>query len=253
MTVETARYLDSTPVSGREVLPTLEEVTESFIDEKSTLQGWLELLYKTWADGSFIDTRGTVWLDTRSLPVATRVPALVDLTLFHPSSHETHLRQGRLYLRGSRVCRLLDSIVAGTERDNRENLERIAINGEVSRELYILVRNCPLAMKRQDSTLEKLNEVRTRLRKQRIRRHALLKDELTGEKLQHATFFFVRHPALFPELSENPDNGLMINQTTLETLRRLRPTDENELFRIAHRRRWTRDWYPVFLRQINTP
>lgn len=250
MTAQTARYLDSTQVSGREVLPTLEEVTESFIDEKSTLQGWLDLLYETWADGSFIDPRGNVWLDTRSLPVATRVPALVDLTLFHPSGDETRLRQGRLYLRGSRVSRLLDSIVAGTERDNREHLERIAINGEVSRELYTLVRDSALARRRQESTLDSLNEVRTHLRKQRIRRHALLEDELTGEKLQRPTFVYIRHPALYPELAENPDNGLAVNRSTLETLRHHRSTDENELFRIAHRRQWARDWYPAFLRQI---
>lgn len=253
MTAETARYLDSTPVSGREVLPTLEEVTDSFIDEKSTLQGWLELLYETWADGSFVDPRGNVWLDTRSLPVAIRVPALVDLTLFHPSGDETRLRQGRLFLRGSRVCRLLDSIVAGTERDNREHLERIAVNGEVCRELYFLVRNSALATRRQDSTLDSLNEVRTNLRKQRIRRHALLQDELTGDRLQRAAFFHIRHPAFFPEAAEDPDNGLVVNQSTLEILRRLRPADEIELFRIAHRRKWTRDWYPAFLRQVNSP
>lgn len=232
-------------IRGRVVLPEWNEVEESFIDEKTILGPWIERLYFAWADGSMVDPEGNIWLDMDVLFPIIRVSSLVDMARFAPGKAEQAKLEDRLFLRGQKVARVIDNVVAKVDRNNGKRELRLALNAEISKELYLIIRNSDRARRRQNSFYDSLREKREELKSARIRRNRITNDELTGEPMTsaEAEFAYVRMPSLYKELVGNPENGLVVKKETFATIRKGNVADERELGRLCDRHNWSKEWY----------
>jgi len=225
---------------GHAALPPREQLDSWFIkDAEAKLAAQIREVIGGWSDGCFVDPIGNVWVDSDFLYPIVRVASLVDLTRFHPRKVDSLMLNENTYFRGARIGRVIDSVI---EKVDKDNTNRCA---EVSKELFLLIRDSKTARQRQKQYYDNFDDVRKRLRKMRLRKFRITEDELTGEKLDPRTaeFTYVREPAFYRELTQDIDNGLVVNSDTYETLLKSTATDEKELYRLCDRNDWNKEWY----------
>lgn len=230
-------------IEGNAVLPQWLEVQDSFIDEKPLMGGWIESVFRAWSDGSQIDPQGNIWLDANQLHQVIRVGSLVDLIKYCPGAHNSFHVEDRTLLRGTRVAKVIEQVIAKIDSRLGDRERRIVTNAEISKELYLLVRNSSPARRRQNRLYDSLHNRRADLKSDRTRKLRVARDELTGEGLRQAEFAYIRTPALYSELIGNIANGLVVNEATFDVIRRAQPADERELFQLCRKQNWSGDWY----------
>ena len=235
------------------MMPLPAELQESFIDEKTALGNWLDELIESWTQGAQIDPLGCVWLEEDRLNKSIRIGPLIDMLKFRPGRHEAKTLQETVYFRGPRLAEILDSIVYQLEKDQTAELSdrsqkthRIRTNAEVAKEFYLILRDSGEARARQQDHFQTFEATRSRLKKMRIHRRAQLTDELTGEPLRKTEFFYIRQPSFYPELADDPENGLVVNEDTSLILGARLPAGESELITLCKKFDWSTGWVKPF-------
>lgn len=86
------------------------------------------------------------------------------------------------------------------------------------------------------------------MKKKRIKKYNIKIDELTGEKLikKTAQFSHIRSYALFKEISDKIENGLIVNKEVHAVITKEGINDEEELLELCTKKGWNKDWYEKF-------
>lgn len=93
-----------------------------------------------------------------------------------------------------------------------------------------------------------LKEQKKKLKKKRIKKYKIELDELTKEKLDRkCEFSHIRSCSMYKHLSDNIDNGLIINSETHQLITARGVNDEKELKDLCIEQKWCLDWYDIFL------
>jgi hypothetical protein len=97
-----------------------------------------------------------------------------------------------------------------------------------------------------------MNAAKRRLKKQRIKRLSICRDELTGiPLLPTSEFSHIRSCAIYPQLTPFTWNGLIVNKNIHQTITDAYINDEDELYDLCRSQRWSTDWYEDYIRQLN--
>lgn len=88
---------------------------------------------------------------------------------------------------------------------------------------------------------------RKSLKDKRKRKYKIKLDELTGEKLKKfSEFSHIRSVALYKEIADSIDNGLVVNKTTHEIITARGINNEEELKKLCQENNWNLGWYEKY-------
>ena len=153
---------------------------------------------------------------------------------------------GELYIRGYKVLELL----AKTIEENGAGKK--GLNLEASKKFYDAINTCESVRLQRLEYDYTLNEARKKLKKKRRTKYKLTHDELTGEPLiiRSCEFSHIRSQAMYRELSDHIDNGLIVNKETHRLITERGINDENELLSFCKEQGWKTDWYDAYIHKF---
>ncbi len=98
---------------------------------------------------------------------------------------------------------------------------------------------------------EGLKDQRKKLKGNRIRKYKIKYDELTGDAIKRdAEFSHIRSVSMYKSVSDNVDNGLIVNKDTHKIITARGIHDEVELKRLCEEYGWNVDWYYTYIEKL---
>ncbi len=154
---------------------------------------------------------------------------------------------GKLYIRGYKV---LEQLAKNIEENG---VGKKGANLEASKQYYEAINTCPTVKLRRLEYDHTLNEARKGLKKKRRTKYKIKVDELTGEPLVVRTceFSHIRSYALYRELADHIDNGLIVNKETHRLITERGINDEHELLELCKEYGWSTKWYEAYQKKFN--
>lgn len=94
----------------------------------------------------------------------------------------------------------------------------------------------------------RLEEIK-KLKDKRIKYNNITHDELTGKELNKKTaeFSHIRSKILYRAISNNINNGLIVNKSTHDIITQNCVEDEEDLKTLCIQMNWNLDWYRIFI------
>ena len=91
-------------------------------------------------------------------------------------------------------------------------------------------------------------DARKSLKPKRRRKYKIKFDELTGAPLKrNAEFSHIRSYSMYKHLSDNIDNGLLVNKEIHQLITERGINDENQLLALCQEQGWKTDWYETYI------
>lgn len=204
-------------------------------------------LQRAWRDSILIDEKGWMWVKKNKLHSIIRTnKANAQFLVMRLSSEFKCNFNGELYIRGYKVLELL----AKTIEENGAGKK--GLNLEASKKFYDAINTCESVRLQRLEYDYTLNEARKKLKKKRRTKYKLTHDELTGEPLiiRSCEFSHIRSQAMYRELSDHIDNGLIVNKETHRLITERGINDENELLSFCKEQGWKTDWYDAYIHKF---
>ena len=122
-----------------------------------------------------------------------------------------------------------------------------------SEKIYKAIRDSDTAENIRTTYIKQIQDSRKNLKNKRIRKYKIRKDELTGEKLikKTAEFSHIRSYALFKDIADDIENGLIVNKETHEIITKRGINDEDELYCLCKELNWDIEWMEKFKKYFN--
>lgn len=211
-------------------------------DEKCHQRAITEI-NNAWNKSSFLDDNGCVWIAEdriHSILRTNKDNGRYYLQLIEDSAKKTI--NNTTYIMGYKLGALIDRFIQETGEGSKGRYLRY------SEKLYHAIRDSDTAKKLRLEFAIELSYSRKGLKKKRIKQYKINKDELTGLKLLKRTceFAHIRSFAIFPELGDNIENGLIVNKDIHEIITNAAVNDEEELFDLCTNNGWDTSWYDRF-------
>jgi hypothetical protein len=204
-------------------------------------------IHNAWMETTIIDNHGVVWIRPKRLSEIIRTSKanakyIVDkITKEHKQQNATGT-----YLRYSEVNKLLSKIIETPGANSREKY------ATYSESIGIAIRDSPQAKLLRLQTFEEWQKAKKRLKQQRLKTLKLSHDELTGKPLLISSqFSHIRSCSVYPHLLGFVWNGLIINRDTHQTITHQSLNDEEELYDLCQKQRWSIDWYDKYQADLN--
>lgn len=220
--------------------------TEPVLENQITQKVKSEL-QRAWRDSILIDEKGWMWVKKNKLHSIIRTnKANAQFLVMRLSSEFKCNFNGELYIRGYKVLELL----AKTIEENGAGKK--GLNLEASKKFYDAINTCESVRLQRLQYDYTLNEARKKLKKKRRTKYKLTHDELTGEPLiiRSCEFSHIRSQAMYRELSDHIDNGLIVNKETHRLITERGINDENELLSFCKEQGWKTDWYDAYIHKF---
>lgn len=220
--------------------------TEPVLENQITQKVKSEL-QRAWRDSILIDEKGWMWVKKNKLHSIIRTnKANAQFLVMRLSSEFKCNFNGELYIRGYKVLELL----AKTIEENGAGKK--GLNLEASKKFYDAINTCESVRLQRLEYDYTLNEARKKLKKKRRTKYKLTHDELTGEPLiiRSCEFSHIRSQAMYRELSDHIDNGLIVNKETHRLITERGINDENELLSFCKEQGWKTDWYSAYIHKF---
>ncbi|WP_235069035.1 hypothetical protein [Turicibacter sp. TJ11] len=220
--------------------------TEPVLENQITQKVKSEL-QRAWRDSILIDEKGWMWVKKNKLHSIIRTnKANAQFLVMRLSSEFKCNFNGELYIRGYKVLELL----AKTIEENGAGKK--GLNLEASKKFYDAINTCESVRLQRLEYDYTLNEARKKLKKKRRTKYKLTHDELTGEPLiiRSCEFSHIRSQAMYRELSDHIDNGLIVNKETHRLITERGINDENELLSFCKEQGWKTDWYDAYIHKF---
>lgn len=202
-------------------------------------------LSRAWREGILIDEKGWMWIKKdklHSILRTTRSNAHFLAMQIDDEFKKTF--NGETYIRGYKILGLLAKII------EENGVGSKGVNLEASKQFFETINQCD-AVKLQrleyDCTLK---EARKKLKKKRRQKYQLKNDELTGAPLKRGfEFSHIRSYALYREISDQIDNGLLVNKETHRLITERGINDESGLLELCFEQGWQTDWYEDYIKK----
>jgi hypothetical protein len=142
-----------------------------------------------------------------------------------------------------------------------KRLSQIMMNaGTIRREQYAgfseaignAIRDSDKAKYQRAQTYEAMNAAKTKLKGSRIKWLQIRRDELTGlPLLATSQFSHICSCAIYPQFATCLWNGLVVNKAIHQTITDAYVNDEDELYDLCRKEKWSTDWYDDYIGLFN--
>ena len=202
---------------------------------------------KNACNSSVCDEKGNVFIDSKYLDRVLRTKKFVVREIIQlMSDDEKVYSDGRTFVRLGEVMKFitkrLEKLPSGKTRNYLLLVEEFLLNIRDS-DKFVNIRN-EIASDYKLETTKLKNKRKRKLKNDGIKSFL---DELTGKKLiRGSEFSHIRAKSVYPDLSLNIDNGLLVNKETHELITSLMIVTEDELLKLCNEQGWKTRWYKVF-------
>lgn len=206
-------------------------------------QSVIKQILKAWKNGGNLDAFGRVWVDTCYLPQILRTNATNAKYLVGKLSDKFVLEfDGKKFVRGTEIGRLIDMGIQSADTRSKEK------NLRVSRDVYNAIVDSEAAQLLRADYMEHNKNDKKKLKKKRIKKYNIVRDELTNEVLDenNCQFSHIRSWSLYPELATNIDNGHIVNEQIHNIITQRGINDEEELLILCIEMGWNTSWYDSY-------
>lgn len=189
----------------------------------------------------YFDDSGVMWIQATKLAEIIRTNKVnAQYIISNNISDDAKVySNNELYIRGYEIKGLIEKAIeesgVGTKRQYLKYSEK----------LFNAIRDCDNAENIRTIYHNQLQSDIKKLKNKRIRKYGIKFDELTGEKLKRlsAEFSHIRSYALFKSISDNIENGLIVNKEVHKIITKRGINDERELLELCEEMGWNTDWY----------
>ncbi|MEG0856748.1 MAG: hypothetical protein RSG52_09725 [Terrisporobacter sp.] len=221
-------------------------ITEPTVDENAKSKVVKEIS-NAWKNTSVIDYKGWVWIKKDKLHsiLRTRKSNIEYILMQIPDECKATFGKDT-YIRGYKVLEL----IAKNIEENGVGTKGLYL--ETSRKYYDSINSCDKAKLLRLEYDNQLKDQRKKLKKKRIKIYNIKHDELTKEILKSGSeFSHIRSVAMHKFISDNVENGLIVNKDTHSLITSKGINDENELLELCKEMNWNISWYDTFLENIS--
>ena len=203
-------------------------------------------IHSAWTSSAIIDQTGAIWVRTSKLHTILRTnPSLARYLLSTVSDEYKTEVMGETYVKGSEICRLIDDVIQSAGSIRREEY------AYYSESIYRDIRDSETTRLARARYYELMQIYKSALRRTRIAKFQIERDELTGLPLRFCNqFSHIRSVAAYPHLGDKLWNGLVINQDIHKFITASEVNNENQLFDLCTERGWKTDWHFAYLERL---
>lgn len=207
-------------------------------------KGTVSEIQHAWRDCGFLDDAGHVWISTDKIHSILRTTrGYANHRIAEISEDNKKTINNKTYIRGYKLGELIDQIIQDLGAGTRQMYLKY------SEQIYYAIRDSDKAksLRMEFAALVSVNK--KILKPARIKKYKIKYDELTGQKLKKKTceFSHIRSFALFPQLGDDIENGLIVNKATHDIITKYGIANENELYDICKKNNWSTSWYEKFI------
>ena len=199
---------------------------------------------RAWRDSVLIDEKGWMWIKKDKLHSILRTSKSNAQFLVMKMGDEFKRSFNReIYVRGYKILEL----IAKTIEENGAGSK--GINLEASRQFFDTINQCDTVKLQRLEFDYTLKEARKKLKNKRKRKYSIKCDELSGEELKREfEFSHIRSFAIYRELSDQIDNGLLVNKETHRLITERGVNEENGLLELCKEQGWNTNWYRSYIK-----
>lgn len=197
-----------------------------------------------WKDSISIDNKGKLWVSTERLHSILRTDKRnINHIVMKIEEKYKIYANNKTYIRGFKIL----SIIAKKIEEEGSVKKSMYLN--LSKEHYNAINSCEKAILLRLESDNIFMETRKTLKNKRKSKYKIKFDELTGAPLKGVTeFSHIRSVALYKDISDSIENGLVVNKSTHEIITKNGINDEEELKELCLQKGWNLDWYYNFKR-----
>lgn len=221
----------------------------SFINDSDLNESRLISIHNAWTSSAGIDNNGAVWISTDKLHIILRTQK--DTAKYYLDNEiERKYKKvinGKFYVKGSEVLKLLNRIIQNAGSMNREGYARYSEN------MYLRINNSKDAQLERARRYERIRQYRDEMRRIRIAEFNIEFCELTNEELieNNNDFSHIRSVSIDLELADKIWNGLVINRPIHKIITETSINDEDQLLELCMDQGWNTNWYDSFINELN--
>ena len=213
------------------------------IADKKAKSKVVKEISNAWKDATVIDSKGWLWVRQDKLHSILRIRKnnVGYILMQIPDEFKISIANST-YIRGYKV---LEVIAKSIEEDG---VGTKGIYLETSRKYYDSINLCDKVKLLRLEYDSGLKEQRKKLKKKRIKKYDIKLDELTNEVLRRGCeFSHIRSVTMYKYISDNIDNGLIVNKETHNLITSRGVNDEDELRDLCEEQNWNIDWYDKYI------
>ena len=211
--------------------------------EEGQYKNTITAIRNAWNSSTYLDNSGKAWVDTENLHSILRTNKSNARYIVASIPDENKINcNNKMFIKGYEIVKLIDKLIqecgAGTKGDYLRYSEKN----------YSSIWDCDKGKILRAEAENRLVEARKKLKKKRLKGCKIRKDELTGESLdiKNSDFSHIRSYSLYPHLSDNINNGLIVNKSTHKIITGENINDEEELYDLCHKMGWNTNWYDKY-------
>lgn len=206
-------------------------------------------IVNAYSQTAYFDNHGVMWIEASKLAEILRTNkqnAQYILSNHIPDDAKQN-SSGKVYVRGYEIKRIIDRHIQEEGLGTRKQYLKY------SEDIFNAIRDCDTAENIRNIYQNQLQGDRKKLKSKRIKKYAIKFDELTGKKLKKisAEFSHIRSYALFRDMSDNIENGLIVNKDTHKLITKKGINDEEELLELCKEMGFNTSWYERFRNEFN--
>ena len=207
-------------------------------------------LKNSWNNCGFLDDRGQIWIEL------TKLHSILRTNKSNANYYAAEIKEenkmyinNKTYIIGYEVVKLMDRFIQNEKSGSTKSMYL-----QYSEMIYHAIRDCAESQKLRTAYQTMLNENRKKLKLKRIRKYKIKFDELTGESLnkKDSDFSHIRSFAIFKDIGDKIENGLIVNHSTHLQITKAGVNDEEELLKLCKKNSWKTDWYDKYLDFLKT-
>ncbi len=203
-------------------------------------------LKNAWRDGVLVDEKGWVWVKKEKLHIILRTsPDNARYIAMKFPDEDKRYFNGEPYVRGFQV-------VAQLSKEIEENgVGTRGLGLVASKSFYESIYMCDTVVRLRLEYDKDKTTSRRALKKKRKKAYNIKHDELTGEPLKlNCEFSHIRSYAIYKQISDEIDNGLLVNKITHRLITERGINDERELLALCEEQGWKTDWYEAYVQRF---
>ena len=148
----------------------------------------------------------------------------------------------KIYIRGFKIIEIISKCI------EEDGVGTKGIYLQTSKSYYESINCCDKVKLLRLEYDNVLKEERKKLKNKRRKKYNIEFDELTGEKLKRCCeFSHIRSVAMYKSISDNIDNGLIVNKETHQIITSRGVNDEYELLNLCEEEGWSTSWYEKYI------
>jgi hypothetical protein len=196
-------------------------------------------IYNAWMETAVIDNHGEVWLLARRLGEILRT-SKGNARYISDSIERQYRSQGAegTYFHYAEVNRRLSLIITAAGSTRREKY------AEFSESIGMAIRSSDRAKLLRAEFYAAVDAGKKKLKSQRMKQLGIQFDELTGVRLlPTCQFSHIKSCSLFPEVSLQQWNGLIVNRAIHKIITSAEINEEDALHDLCVKQGWQTNWY----------